>query len=110
MTRVLGRFRARPKQPDSNSTPFHQSLSSYGGWCASKSSHQLSNRQAAHAKYVRLGLIRHRKKRLLDAKSFNNEAEIDQHINLITEEDLKINDKTRTLELKNWLNYLKEGN
>ena len=55
-------------------------------------------------------LIKHRKKRLLDAKSFNNEDEIDQHINLITEEDLKINDKTRTLELKNWLNYLKEGN
>ena len=55
-------------------------------------------------------LIKHRKKRLLDAKSFNNEDEIDQHINLITEEDLKINDNTRTLELKNWLNYLKEGN
>ena len=55
-------------------------------------------------------LIKHRKKRLLDAKSFNNEDEIDQHINLITKEDLKINDNTRTLELKNWLNYLKEGN
>ncbi len=55
-------------------------------------------------------LIKHRKKRLLDAKSFNNEAEIDQHINLITEEDIKINDNTRTLELKNWLNYLRKDN
>jgi GMP synthase (glutamine-hydrolysing) len=55
-------------------------------------------------------LIKHRKKRLLEAKSFNNEDEIDQHINLITKEDLKINDNTRTLELKNWLNYLRKDN
>jgi hypothetical protein len=52
-------------------------------------------------------LIKHRKKRLLDSKSFKSEDEIDQHINLITREDIKTNDNTRTLELKNWLNYLK---
>jgi len=41
------------------------------------------------------------------AKSFNNEDEINQHIELITKEDLISNDNSRTLELKNWLNYLK---
>ena len=51
-------------------------------------------------------LLKHRKKRLLDAKSFNNEDEINQHIELITKEDLISNDNSRTLELKNWLNYL----
>ena len=51
-------------------------------------------------------LLKHRKKKLIDAKSFKNENEIDEHINLITREDQKTNDNSRTLELKNWLEYI----
>ena len=55
-------------------------------------------------------LLKHRKKKLLDAKSFQNENEIDKHIDLITREDQKTNDNSRTLELKNWLEYLEVNN
>ena len=55
-------------------------------------------------------LLKHRKKRLLEAKSFKNEEEINQHIDLITKEDLISNDISRTLELKNWLDYIKIKN
>ena len=55
-------------------------------------------------------LLKHRKKRLIDAKSFQNENEIDKHIDLITREDQKTNDNSRTLELKNWLEYLEVNN
>jgi len=53
-------------------------------------------------------LLKHRKKKLIESNSFKNEDEIDQHINLITYEDHKTNDQSRTLELKNWLDYIKE--
>lgn len=52
-------------------------------------------------------LIKHRKRRLLDTKSFKNEYEIKEHINLIEQENLKANINSRTMELKNWLEYLK---
>jgi|TARA_B100001079_G_scaffold84170_1_gene72390 GMP synthase (glutamine-hydrolysing) len=52
-------------------------------------------------------LLKHRKKRLLDAKTFKNEEEINQHIDLITKEESTTNDISRTLELKNWLGYLR---
>ena len=55
-------------------------------------------------------LIRHRKQRLLNIKSFKDEKEIQQHIALIEQEKNKLTDEMRTLELKNWLNYLKESN
>jgi len=55
-------------------------------------------------------LIKHRKQRLLNIKSFKNEKEIQQHIALIEQEKNKLTDEMRTLELKNWLNYLKESN
>ena len=54
-------------------------------------------------------LIKHRRQKLLDTKTFENDSAIDSHIDLITREDLKINDTTRTVELKNWLNYLKKN-
>ena len=54
-------------------------------------------------------LLKHRKKRLIDNKSFNNESELNKHINLITREDQKTNDNSRTLELKNWLDYIKKS-
>ena len=55
-------------------------------------------------------LIKHRKQRLLNIKSFKNEKEIQQHIDLIEHEKKKLTNEMRTLELKNWLNYLKESN
>jgi len=53
-------------------------------------------------------LLQHRKKKLLSEKSFKDENEINKHIDLITSEDYKSNDDSRTLELKNWLNYIKK--
>jgi len=53
-------------------------------------------------------LLKHRKKKLLDTNNFKSENEIEQHINLIIAEDQKTNDNSRTLELKNWLDYIKE--
>jgi len=55
-------------------------------------------------------LIKHRKQRLLNTKSFKNEKEIRQHIASIEQEKNKLTDEKRTLELKNWLNYLKKSN
>ena len=54
-------------------------------------------------------LLKHRKKRLIDNKSFKNENELNKHIDLIAKEDQKTNDNSRTLELKNWLNSIKKS-
>jgi len=54
-------------------------------------------------------LLKHRKKKLIDDKSFKNENELNKHIDLITREDQKTNDNSRTLELKNWLGYIKKS-
>ena len=55
-------------------------------------------------------LIKHRSKKLIDNKSFKNETEINQHINLIEKAKVQLKDDIRLLELKNWINYLKENN
>ena len=55
-------------------------------------------------------LIEHRSKKLIDNKSFKNETEINQHINLIEKAKAQLKDDIRLLELKNWINYLKENN
>ena len=55
-------------------------------------------------------LIKHRSKKLIDNKSFKNENEINQHISLIEKAKVQLKDDIRLLELKNWLNYLKENN
>ena len=52
-------------------------------------------------------LIKHRSKGMLEKNVFNNQDEIDRHVNLIEKEKLNLNDDARTIELKNWLNYLK---
>jgi len=52
-------------------------------------------------------LIKHRSKKLIDNKSFKNETEINQHINLIEKAKVQLKDDIRLLELRNWLNYLK---
>ena len=54
-------------------------------------------------------LLKHRKKRLIDNKNFENENELNKYIDLITKEDLITNDNSRTLELKNWLDHIKES-
>ena len=54
-------------------------------------------------------LIKHRSKKLIDNKSFKNETEINQHISLIEKAKVQLKDDIRLLELKNWINYLKEN-
>ena len=54
-------------------------------------------------------LLKHRKKRLIDNKNFENENELNKYIDLITKEDLITSDNSRTLELKNWLDHIKES-
>ena len=55
-------------------------------------------------------LIKHRSKKLIDNKIFKNENEINQHISLIEKAKVQLKDDIRLLELKNWINYLKENN
>jgi len=55
-------------------------------------------------------LIKHRSKKLINNKSFKNETEINQHISLIEKAKAQLKDDIRLLELKNWINYLKENN
>ena len=55
-------------------------------------------------------LIKHRSKKLIDNKIFKNKTEINQHISLIEKAKVQLKDDIRLLELKNWINYLKENN
>ena len=52
-------------------------------------------------------LIRYRSKIMIKKNVFKDEIEIDQHINFIEREKIGLSDKLRTLELKNWLDYIK---
>jgi len=54
-----------------------------------------------------LKLIKHRSKGLLEKKVFKNQNEINQHVGSIEKAKLDLSDDVRTIELKNWLNYLK---
>ena len=51
-------------------------------------------------------LIKQRSKGLIEKKVFKNQDEINQHINAIEKAKLSLSDNVRTIELKNWLNYL----
>ena len=51
-------------------------------------------------------LIKQRSKGLIDKNIFKNENEIHKHIELIEKEKNELSDEMRTIELKNWLNYL----
>ena len=44
---------------------------------------------------------------MLEKHVFKNQDEIVQHVNSIEKAKLNLNDDTRTMELKNWLDYLK---
>ena len=52
-------------------------------------------------------LIKHRSKGMLEKNVFKNQDAIDQHINSIEKSKLELTDEARTIELKNWLDYLK---
>ena len=52
-------------------------------------------------------LIKHRSKRLIDKNVFKNQNEINVHINSIAKAKAELSYEMRTIELKNWLNYLK---
>jgi len=52
-------------------------------------------------------LIKHRSKGMLENNVFKSQNEINQHVNSIEKAKLNLSDDARTVELKNWLNYLK---
>ena len=52
-------------------------------------------------------LIKHRSKGILEKKIFKDREEINKHIDSIENAKLKLSDDSRTVELKNWLEYLK---
>ena len=54
-----------------------------------------------------INLIKHRSKGMLEKNVFKNQDEIDQHVSSIEKAKLNLSDDMRTIELKNWLNYLK---
>ena len=53
-------------------------------------------------------LIKHRSKKMIERNIFKDQNEINTHVNLIEKAKLNLSDDLRTLELKNWLNYLKK--
>ena len=52
-------------------------------------------------------LIKHRSKGMLEKNVFKSQNEINQHVNSIEKAKLDLSDDARTVELKNWINYLK---
>jgi len=52
-------------------------------------------------------LIKHRTKSMLEKNVFGTQDEINQHVNSIEKAKLDLSDDMRTIELKNWLDYLK---
>ena len=52
-------------------------------------------------------LIKHRSKGMLEKNVFKDQDEINKHVNSIEKAKLDLTDDVRTIELKNWLNYLK---
>ena len=52
-------------------------------------------------------LIKHRKNDLIKKKIFRDSAEVDLHIKKIKQAEINLKDEMRTIELKNWLNYIK---
>jgi len=53
-------------------------------------------------------LIKHRSKKMIEKNVFKNQNEIDQHIKSINEAEISLSDEARTLELKNWLEYISD--
>ena len=55
-------------------------------------------------------LIKHRAEKMIEKNVFKDQNEINTHINSIEKAKLNLSEDIRTLELKNWLNYLKNNN
>jgi len=53
-------------------------------------------------------LIKYRSKKMIERNVFKNQNEIDQHIKSIEEAKISLSDESRTLELKNWLEYISD--
>ena len=56
-----------------------------------------------------LKLIKMRSSNMIDKQYFKNQDEVEQHINLIKKENKILTYDNRIVEVKNWLNYLKEN-
>ena len=52
-------------------------------------------------------LIKYRSKGLIDKKIFKDINEVNSHIRVIEKAETELKDDIRTLELKNWLNHIK---
>jgi len=52
-------------------------------------------------------LIKHRSKSMIEKNIFKNQNEINMHVKSIEKAKLDLSDEVRTIELKNWLNYIK---
>ena len=52
-------------------------------------------------------LIKHRSQGLINKNVFKSQNAINQHIDSIERAKVKLKDDIRTLELKNWLDYIK---
>ena len=52
-------------------------------------------------------LIKQRSKALIEKNIFKDEGDLNRHIKIIESEKSNLSYETRTLELKNWLNYIK---
>ena len=55
-----------------------------------------------------LKLIKHRSNNLIDKKVFEDINAVNSHIKIIEKAKIDLKDDIRTLELKNWLNYIKK--
>jgi len=53
-------------------------------------------------------LIKHRSEGLIEKKIFNNINEVNSHIEKIKKANIELKDDIRTIELKNWINYIKK--
>ena len=53
-------------------------------------------------------LIKHRSKGMIEKNIFRNQSTVDQHVNFIEKAKLELSNDVRTVELKNWLSYLKD--
>ena len=53
-------------------------------------------------------LIKYRSKKMIERNVFNNQSEIDKHIKSIEKAKISLSDESRTLELKNWLEYISD--
>ena len=51
-------------------------------------------------------LIKYRSKKMIERNVFKNQNDIDQHIKSIEKAKISLSDESRTLELKNWLEYI----